>query len=159
VASEAPASHHGALAGLDQVVATGFEAVDLRARGHKHRLVTAARSVLLLASPVTAAPGAEMPGAVKRGEVPLGGVADHHHVSSASSIPPVGTAPRHVSLAAKADATVAASPPFDVDLGAVVEHDDENNSAKSLGLRPTFSADQGASLTRQVHTQLPRLRR
>jgi hypothetical protein len=50
-----------------------------------------------------------------------------------------------VRLAAKADAAVAASPPFDVDLGAVVEHDVEgnlagNNSAESLGLRPTFSA-------------------
>jgi hypothetical protein len=68
-----------------------------------------------------------MAGAVKRGEVALGGVADHHHVSPPSSIPPVGTAPGHVRLAAKADAAVAASPPFDVDLGAVVEHDVEGN--------------------------------
>ena len=39
VASQAPRSHHGALAGLDQVVAAALEAVDLGAGRHQDQLV------------------------------------------------------------------------------------------------------------------------
>ena len=109
--SQTPGRHHGALAGLDQVVAPTLEAVDLGAGRHQDQLVLPPRPVLLLAPPVTATSGAEVPRAVQRAQIAPRGVADQHHVSPAAPVAPVRAAARHVGLAAKAHAAVAAAPP------------------------------------------------
>jgi hypothetical protein len=63
-----------------------------------------------------------MAAAAQRGEVATLRVADHHDVASAAAVPSVGSAARHVGLAAKADHAVAAAAALDIDLRSVEEH-------------------------------------
>ena len=110
------------LPGLDQVVAAPLEPLDLGAGRHGDDVVRAARPVTLAALAVATAPGAPVGREAKRRQVAPRGVADQDHVAAAAAVAAVGTAARHVGLAAKRDHAVTARAALDVDLCLVVQH-------------------------------------
>jgi hypothetical protein len=78
--------------------------------------------MLALALAVLSAAGAEMAASPQRGKVAALRVADEHDVAAATAVAAVGTAARHMSLAAKADHAVAAAAGFHINLGSIEEH-------------------------------------
>jgi hypothetical protein len=58
---------------------------------------------------------------MQRGQVASRWIADQDNVATPSAIAAVGTAARHMSLAAKADAAVAPAPRLDVNPCAVLK--------------------------------------
>jgi hypothetical protein len=79
-------------------------------------------AMLLAASAVAAAAGAENLDPLVRGQIAERGVRDYDDAAATASVAAVGAALRHELLAPEAEAAVTAPPGFDMDLGSVVKH-------------------------------------
>ena len=113
---------HRPLAGLDQVVAPPVEALDLGPRRHRDHLVSPRAPWRCLPWPWPPRPARKWRARCSAARSRREGSADQHHVAPAPAVAAVGAAARHVRLAAKADAAVAAAPALDVDPRLVVKH-------------------------------------
>ncbi len=132
-ASQAAARHHRALAGLRQVVAElALGVVHHGAGRHPDLQRVRARAVAVRALAVPAAGSLVVRFQLEGLEVAQRRVADQHHIGTAAAVAAVGSAARHVGLAAEGDTAVPAGTALHEDLGAVVEH-------RPIVVRPTAS--------------------
>jgi len=67
-------------------------------------------------------PRLEVPSDPKRGKIPPRRIADEHHISSAPTIATVRPAPRHMSLPAKRNHAIPASPTFHPYASPIMKH-------------------------------------
>ena len=95
------------------------------------------RSVLLASASVPATTGLDMLDPPVGGEVAEARVYENDDVAAASTVSSVGTASRHVLLAAEAEATVAATAGLGMDVRSVVEHRRSPLTEGEANLAPT----------------------
>jgi hypothetical protein len=96
--------------------------VDLSPDWHADLRVVAVRAVLLAPAAIPASPGRDASDATEPGKVSQARIDAYDDVAAAPSVTAVRAALGDVLLAAEAQAAVAATPRFDVDLRSVVKH-------------------------------------
>ena len=99
-----------------------FRVEELRAHGNVQLGIRPVGPVLLAPAAVATATGLDVLETPKAGEIAKARIDDDEHVASATAVPSVGASLRHVLLAPEAQAAVAASTRFGVDVRSIVKH-------------------------------------
>ncbi len=116
------AGDHQAVIGLDQLADPLVIGTDDRSGRHAHDEVAAVAAVRLAAQPASARRCAEVAPALEVAEGRHPGLDNQHDVPALSTVAAIGTAARHVGLAAKGAGAVTTVAAGDQDAGAISEH-------------------------------------
>jgi hypothetical protein len=108
------------LPNFNQIDLTPIDSFSLSARRNKDLPLLPPTSLPVGPFPMLPATTPKVLAPLQRTQIPLGGIADKHHVPTMAAIPTIRAAPGHMSLTAKANAAVATSSALNPDLRAVI---------------------------------------
>jgi len=126
-------SNHGPLPSFNQIDLAPIDSFSLSTSRNQDLPLVPTPPLPVGPFPMLPVPTPKVLAPLQSPEIALGRIANEHDVASVPTIASVGTAARHVSLAAKADAAIATGTAFNPDLRLVVHSHRALSGKRSRG--------------------------